>query len=368
MGKRELLLILGFAIAGVVVYQVAAPPAKDGEGFSFSRLWNRARAEMTSNSSSDEFTHTGTIPAEDVTELQVVDFRAAPQIVGEERADITWELRVRSTGPTPQKALESAQASKLVQDRVGSSLTFSFWSPEDSHQKTAALVVRVPKRLAVRLQNVGRPVVSDVASVRLDPVSGETKISQVEGAVTGTHRSGSLTVTGAGSLKILLSNSAARVTGVRSGATIDVRSGGSCSVADSAGALEIENANAEITVAMHKGPIRIGGTGGRVTVEGPTHETRIEVRNSEVEVALREPVTLIAQTTDEPLRLLLTGPLPVAIEAVTTGGGHVQASEFGLTPESEGDRQRLSTTIGDRASTKVVLRNLRSDIVIRKGK
>ena len=100
----------------------------------------------------------------------------------------------------------------------------------------------------------------------------------------------------------------------------------------------------------------------------PTDETRIEVRNSEVEVALKSAVNLTAQTTDQTLRLLLTGPPPVVIEAMASSGGKVQANEFGLTPEREDGRERLSTTLGDRASAKVLLRNLRSDIVIRKGK
>jgi hypothetical protein len=365
MGKRELLLILGFVIAGVVVYQVAAPPSKDGEGFSISRIWNRARAEMMSDSSSNEFTHTGTIPAEDVTEIQIMDFRYGPQIIGEQRDDVAYEYKVRSTGPTPQQALDYAKQSEILPDRMGSTLSFSFKFPQPG-QQTPALVLRVPKRLAIRLQNVGRPVVSEVASLRLDPATGETKISQVAGAVTGSHRGGSLLVSDVGSVKLLTSNSAARFVGIRNGATIDVRSGGSCSVADSGGPLEIENANAEIVVAQHKGSIRIVGTGGQVTVNGPTAETRIEVRNSEVEVAMSAPIALIAQTTDQPLRLLLTGPPPIAIEALTTG--QVQANEFGLTPERDGDRQRLSTTFGDRASTKVLLRNTRSDIVIRKGK
>lgn len=367
MGKRELLLILGFVIAGAVVYQVAAPPSKEGEGFSFSRLWNRARAEMMSDSSSGEYTHTGTIPAEDVTEIHLVDFRYGPQVIGEDRDDVAFEYKVRSTGPTPEQAVEYAKQSKVKPERFGSTLSFAFEFPTPGRQ-TPALVLRIPKRMALRLQNVIRPDVSDVASVRLDPVNGETRVSRVAGAVTGTYRGGSLTVSGAESLKIQVSNSSARLNGIRNGAIVDVRNGGSCAIADSNGALEIENANGEVTISQHKGTIKIAGAGGRIRVNGPTDETRIEVRNAEVEVALSAPVALNAQTSDEPLRLLLPGPLPIALEALATSGGHVQANEFGLTPESDGDRQRLITTFGDHASTKVILRNLRSDIVIRKGK
>lgn len=367
MGKRELLLILGFVIAGVVVYQVAAPPSKDGEGFSISRIWNRARAEMMSDSSSGEYTHTGTIPAEDITEIHLVDFRYGPSVIGEDREDVAFEYKVRSTGPTPQQAIEYAKQTLIQPERLGTTLSLGFQFPQPGRQ-TPVLVLRVPKRMAVRLQSIIRPDVSDVASVRLDPVNGETKISRVSGAVTGTYRGGSLVVTDVGSVKIQVANASARLSGIRNGATLDVRNGGNCAVTDSTGALEIENANAEITVSQHKGTIKIAGSGGRISVNGPTDETRIEVRNAEVEVAMSTPVALNAQTSDEPLRLLLTGPPPIVIEALTTSGGHVQANEFGLTPESEGDRQRLSTTLGDRASTKVILRNLRSDIVIRKGK
>ena len=39
MGKRELLLVVGFVIVGVVVYQVTAPPPAPGErGFSLGAV------------------------------------------------------------------------------------------------------------------------------------------------------------------------------------------------------------------------------------------------------------------------------------------------------------------------------------------
>ena len=93
-----------------------------------------------------------------------------------------------------------------------------------------------------------------------------------------------------------------------------------------------------------------------------------DLRRTEVEVTMRSAAPLTASTTDETLRLFLVGPPPVAIDALADGG-RIQAGEFDRSPEHDGTRQRLSANFGDGgASTKVALRNVRSDIVIRKGK
>ena len=368
MGKRELFIILGFALVGIVVYQITAPPAKDGEGFSFSRLWNRAREEMMSDSAAAEYTHVKTIavPAH-IKEIRFAEVPAGLRITGEERDDIAYEFKVNSTGPSPEKALEYAQASKILQDEVGASLTLQVWFPPQARQR-GSLTVKLPQRLAVRMQGLARPTVSDVAAVHLDPVSGETSLIGISGAVTGTHRGGALTIKDAGSVKVLLQNSAGRLSAIKGAAIVDVRNGGSLTVTDAAGPLEIESANSEITITAPAGTVRVGGAGGRVTIDGPNAETRVDVRNAEVEVVLRSAIDLTVQTTDEPLRLVLVGTPQVAIDALATDSGKIQASEFGLTPESADGRQRLTTTIGGTPRARVALRALRSDIVIRKGK
>jgi hypothetical protein len=366
MGKRELFLILGFVVVGVIVYQIAAPPAKDGEGFSLTRFWNNARREIGANSRNASTTLQGRIPISDrITEIRLSEAPRGLKVVGEDRTDIGYELFVQSTGPDEKTALEYARKSKVLPDELGPTLSLKVEFPAEGRQ-TASLVVHMPRKLAVRVQGGMGVQISDVAAAHLDPITGDSSVRSVAGTVTGAHRNGALVLALLGSVKLTVQNSNVKLTGVKNGATIDLR-GGSCAIADSNGALELDGTNAEITVGGHTGRIRIGGSGGRVTLDNPTDETRIDLRRTEVEVTLRSAAPLTASTTDETLRVFLVGPPPVAIDALADGG-RIQAGEFDRSPEHDGTRQRLSASFGSGTSTKVALRNVRSDIVIRKGK
>jgi hypothetical protein len=310
--------------------------------------------------------HEGTLPvAADITEIRLSEVPRGLRVEGEDRADIAYELKVSSTGPEPALALEYAKRTVLQPDALGQSLGLQVRYPEEGRQ-TASLALRVPRRLKVRTQSVSSGQIANVAAVHLDPAVGDTVVRDVAGAVTGTHQRGSLEVIGAGSVKLALQSTTTRLAGVRAGVTADLR-GGSFTITESAGALELDAANAETRVASHRGAIRIGGSGGRVDVEAPEAETRIDMRRAEVEVTLRAPIALTALTTDEVLRLILVGPPPVAIDAVATDGGEIQSGEFGLSAERTDTRQRVIATLGGDARAKIALRNLRSDMVIRSG-
>jgi hypothetical protein len=366
MGKRELVLILGFVVAGIIVFQLTAP-AGDGEGFSFSRLWNRARAEISSNSASATVARRDAIPVPaEVEELQLTDLPSGLQVSGEERADIQYELEVNSTGPDQQTAAESAKKVTVRSDRVGSLLTLSMFYPPEARQ-TAKATLRVPKRLSLRLQNGRRVTVTGVASVRLDPALGDTRLEGVAGAVTGTHRGGAIAITRAASVNLSVVNSSVTISEVARGIALDVRSGGNTTIEGTAGALEIEAVNATISVARHAGSIRMTGSGGRVSVDGPAADTRLEMRGTEIELMIRDAVPVTAQTSEDTLRVIVIGSPAVRIDALADGGT-IQAPEFGLQPEEIEGRQRLQASVGDRATATIALRNRRSDIVIRKGK
>ena len=73
MGKRELLIAVGFLVVGLVAYQLAAPPPKEGEhGFSLTRMFSEMRREIRGNPSRASVKLTGTLPvAEAITELRL---------------------------------------------------------------------------------------------------------------------------------------------------------------------------------------------------------------------------------------------------------------------------------------------------------
>ena len=59
MGKRELLLIVGFALLATVVYVATAPEQADGGArFAFGKLVDNIRREVRGNQASTEMTTT----------------------------------------------------------------------------------------------------------------------------------------------------------------------------------------------------------------------------------------------------------------------------------------------------------------------
>jgi len=200
MGKRELLIAVIFAALGIVVYQLTAAPPKPGErGFSLTQLFSGLRKEMRSNSVSAKETLTGALPLPaGITELRVTGGRGTPvTVTGESREDIGYEVAVESTGPDEATASSYAKNTQIKTDNLGESLALTIKFPGEARQ-TAQLVLKVPAKLAVRVENASKGKVSGVASVMLGNVSGEMAIEDVSGAITGAHRQGELTVSRAG--------------------------------------------------------------------------------------------------------------------------------------------------------------------------
>jgi hypothetical protein len=367
MGKRELLIAAAFIVVGALAYSFTAAPPKEGErGFSLRDIFSHIRREMRSDSSSAEFTHTGTIAvAAGIEEVRFNTGRSVPITVqGEDRRDIAYELAVQSTGPDPAAALDYAKRVTLKIDDLGSQLTLEVERPPEGRQ-TVALTMKVPARLAVRTESVGRMRVQSVSAVHMGMVSGETIAEAIRGEVTGTHRSGELTVTGAGSVNLILVGSRATFRGVERGLTLNARSG-ECEVADSRGRLAFTGTSARLQVSGVDGAIEIGGDGGQIRIDRPLRETRIDIRRAIVEVTLAAAVPLTILTSDEVIRLVLDGPPPVDVDAIASNG-NVDAADFGLTPEKTDRATRLSHAFGAKTA-RVILRNSHADIVLAKVK
>lgn len=364
MGKRELLIIVAFLAIGALVYQVSAPPAAEGRGFSFSRLMDSMRREMRGNPGHGAVERTQRIALRpDVAELRVSEVPRGVEIIGEAREDIEYVLKVESNGPDDAAAKTSAEKVAVVEDDLGFALALKVTYPREGSQ-TASLVLRVPERLTLRID--GRSIkVSNLASVDLDPAVGDTQVSGVAGALTGTHRTGRLIVEGAGSVDVSLQSSRATFTKVRDGVTISARSG-ECAITDSAGTIEIEQINVDLSITAPLGAVRVGGNGGQVSIVDPHAGVRVETRESEVEVALNRAVPVSVVTTGETLRLLVSDEGAVAIDAVASNGGRIQAAEFEAEAETTDRDARLSLTIGSGKPERVILRNSDGEIVIRR--
>jgi hypothetical protein len=367
MGKRELLIAAAFIVLGAIVYQFTAPPPKEGErSFSIGRIIDGFKREMREDSAQADFTQSGTIAvAADAEELRVnISRGVAVTIEGGDRPDIAYEMPVRSTGPDVASALENAKKSIVEIDDLGRQITVGTYFPPEGRQ-TASLTLKVPSRLMVRIESGGRPNVRGVAALHLGRTSGELTAEDIRDAVAGTHQSGEITIRNAGTVDLTVVSAQTRLTGIARGISLNARSG-TCEVAGSGGPLEFTGTSTRLTVTGHDGPIEIGGDGGRIQLVRPAKSVHVDIRRAEVEATLDAAVPVTILTSDQPLRLVLEGALPVEIDAIANHAA-VDASALGLEAVRTERAARLTHAFGDR-TVRIVLRNSRGDIVLARAK
>jgi hypothetical protein len=369
MGKRELFIILGFVVVGVVVYQLSAPPAEDAtRGFSLSTFIDRFRRQVRGNSASASVTTQQTIAiSKNLSETRISGI-AHLKIVGEDRQDIEYSLTVESNGPDEATARDFASRAKLTEDNLGPVLALRLNYPREMRQ-VASLSVRVPSRLRVRVE--GGPggsslEVSGVADVQLDAVVGDVRVKEVAGQVTGNHRNGDLSIADAQGATLVLVSSKATFDKIRGQLTLNARNG-RCRITGSAGPIDFEGTNEDISVTASTGTLRVRGTGGSVAIDDPRSEVNVDVRRAAIDVTIARAVPVTILTTDAPLRVRLTGPPPIALDTVATDGGTIDAGDFRLTPETVDTESRVRHAFGAGVAA-VALRNRRAAIVISETK
>jgi len=296
MGKRELLLIVAFAVAGAIVYQASAPPPAPGErSFSPSGILEHIRRGMRGNRASAESLNTSTHPVETaVTELQIASNPVELTIIGEDRTDISAELKVHSNAYDDAAAQRTAKETALKIDRNGIRLRATIDYPEEGRQ-TANLTLHVPARLQVKIDSArGRTRIANVAGIETDNGRGDTEIKQVEGRVAGNYRGGELRVVGAGSVKLTTIGTDVRLEQIAGQTSMNMRAGdlraaglGGPIDVDATG-VDVELENLEKTAGM----VRITAAAGSVSLKGLRTEARIDARGSDVDAIVDHPVPL----------------------------------------------------------------------------
>lgn len=366
MGKRELLIAIAFVVVGVVVYQVAATPAKPGQGFSFSNFFSNIRRELRANNASARTVIAGTIPAApNLKTARLAGVTRDIHVVGEARTDIAYELTVDSTGPDEATALEYAKQTKVSADDLGDSVGLRVTYPTPGRQ-TSEMLLRVPTRLGVRLETSSGADIKGIASVQFDGVTGDARVSEISGAVTGVHRNGQLTVTNVNNVKLTCQRSRSVFEGVAQDLILDVRDGG-CQIRGARGAIEIDEQRSEFRVEHNLGPLRVSGADGRLILVEPGGEVHVDVRRMPVDVSVQSPVMMSILTSADPIRLYVDGSPAITVDALSTGGS-VDGTDFGLQAETIDRDKRLIHTFGAGTSAgRITLRNQGGAIALRKG-
>lgn len=364
MGKRELLIILAFVVVGTVAYQFTAPPAEDSSrSFSFSDIFNSARREMRGNPASATITKVKVFPAAASLDEFRVNGPVAMTVTGEDRSDIECQMTITSNGPDDETAKAWADKVDLTPDDLGRTFVVRTYFPPEGNQE-ATLVIRVPKRLAVRVEAFRSAEVSNVAAAHVEASRGTVTLTGIAGAVTGVHQDNSLSVKGAGSVKMRLLRLKGTFAGIKDGVILDLRDS-EATVTESAGAAEIDLARGEVTLTAHKGEATVRGTDGRVVLDRPAAEASVDVRRTEVEATVATAVPLTLITTDNTVRLRIDGTPRMTIDAAAIDG-KIQATEVALEPTSDDRGAKLVHTFGAPGGPKVTMRSTGGDVVIRK--
>ncbi|MEO6223314.1 MAG: hypothetical protein ABIP90_08685 [Vicinamibacterales bacterium] len=366
MGKRELLIIIAFVGVGTLAYQIAAPPATGNSGFSFTKIFSEARKEIRGNPGHGKFVHTASIPVPvGLREVRLIGVNENVKILGDARTTIDYEFTVNSSGSDDEAAVALAKETALKRDELGDAIVFRAAYPKPGSQRSS-IVMHVPARLAVRVESSTGVEVTDVAAVHMEATRGAVALTNVAGAVTGVQQDGDFTLNGAGSVKLRLLRSKNTISKVAAGISLDLRDA-DCNVTESAGTLEVDETRSDLSVTGHKGAITVRGNEGSITISRPTEETRVDVRRAEVELLVERAVSMTIITSDEPIRLILTGAPAFSLDAAASDAS-IQGMELELKAEVTEADARLSHQFGAKSDVRITLRNTRGDIILRKSK
>jgi len=367
MGKRELLLIVAFVTAGAAVYYATAPAAAPGQqGFSISRILDHLRREVRGNRSSAEVTSTTAIPlSPGITEVRFETGSAPLTISGEDRADVLCELQVWSSGFDEAEARKYAGETAVKTSEAGVSLVIGIKYPEPATQR-GSLVVRMPKSMAVRVQpSRGKIEIGDVASVELVEARGQATVRRVSGRVAVIHRGGALTIEDVSAMKLNTRGSGVVLKNIRGEAALQVQAG-EVRAESLAGPIEVESNGTRLKfddLTWTRKPIKINAVGGSVSLGGLRTETRIDGRDTRIDVAVAEPALIsIYNEADEPMGVTLP-PRGFKLDALATNGRLTVAPGLPEVTTRE-DEQRSIGPVGGGGPT-ITLRASRGNITIK---
>jgi hypothetical protein len=365
MGKRELLLIVGFVVFGAIVYQITAPPPREGEqGFSLSRMMDTIRREVRGNRASAEVVQTqtyGVAPGSEEIRLRLGT--ESLTITGEDRGDIGSELRVWSNGFDSAEAERYARETTLKVSDSGSIVSIEIHYPEEARQR-ANLVLRVPARMRLQVARYsGRLNITNAAAAELLDTRGTTNVRQIAGGVIAAHRGGDLTIADAGAVKLNTRGSDVTVSRIRGNVSIQTQAG-EVRGSELGGTVDIETSATDLTMdKLEKtpGPIRVNASAGEVRLRGLAAETRIDARNTLIDLVIDQPAAITVYNEDEDVTI--TAPRAGYRLDATVKGGQLTAPEPLEVTDSD-DEQRAAGSIGGGGPT-LTLRVTRADLRVR---
>jgi hypothetical protein len=365
MGKRELLLISGFAVIGVLVYQLTMPASADTGG-SFSAWWARVRSHLTEHWIEKRYERKAEVAVQADVKTLSVDFgRATATIVGEARDTVAVDVSGVIFGADEGQAQELERQIGLTVEPDGGVMRVALALPkrdELTRRPTRQFTIRVPARLAIEARLGGGELsIQQVGAVHLPTAAGNVRIEAITGAVTGDLERGMLEVERVGSLAMKIRRCEARLEAIAGALEVDARG---CELrarkVGGPSTLDIENVEGELEEA--DGPVKITGKGGAFHVRGAKGAIDATTDRTTLYLLPAAPVAITASVERDTLEITLPRG-GVVVDAAATQGD-IRSPE-GLLTVTRGEEIVKATGAVGGGGPRIELRTTRGDIVIR---
>jgi putative adhesin len=285
-------------------------------------------------------------------------------VIGEDREDAAFDLRVTSSGFDEAEARRWAEATVLKIDRAGPALVIELKYPREARQ-TAKLNIKVPSRMRVRMEPSGsRLEIANVAAFEAANTSGTATIRNIAGTVTINHRGGELTIDRAGALRLTTRGTETKIHHITGTVTAQTISG-DLTATDLIGPVEIDARDTDVHLDQIKGlkaPLRVNATNGRVEIAGLRTEARIDGNDTDLEVAFDAPAPVTIYNMSQDITVT-PPPAGYSLDAVATDG-RITIEDGAVKATGDNAEQRATGSIRGGGAA-LTLRATRGDIVVR---
>jgi hypothetical protein len=340
MGKRELLLLIGFLAFGFVVYQVTAPaPNPERESFSFSKFMGQLKAEMHGETAESSVTRTATAePPAGSARLVIPEYRGTLTLVGEDREDIAAELQAVVYGLDENQAEARAKNLALSLDKKhGDDLyTMIEWPSDAKRRPRLDLTVKLPTHVPVLLElRYGEANVRHLASIRFGEARGKVRITEVD-TVEGSFVNGDVEILKAGTVDLTLRRTPTRIEHVLHALKLEADHGDLwLRQVDGETTLKLERLDCDLEEL--KGPGTFDADHVKLEVTNIAAPVTVRARHTSVKATLARAVPMNIETSDEQLDVH-TPEEGVTIDA-RVQDGQIRVTNQGEKDESEKDEK-----------------------------
>lgn len=361
MGKRELLLILGFVVVGTVLYQATAPSAPKGDGFSLSEVIRDVRREMGDRKAVREVereTHAAVAPGTE--RVRVQDFRGRLRVsaVDGDTIRLAATITLRGLDDADLDRLEKALEIHLVQG--GDAVDVDVRLGDEGTRPDQTLTLEVPRHLGLELEGRGVADVRDVAALTLDEFRGDVTVAGVRGETAGSHREGRIEIGEGARVELEARRSTVRL--VRpAAATLDVETS-DVEVTDAAGPVTIAGERSTLEVIGGSGPVSVTGSGGTLKLRDIGGPVDVDAERLTVSLAMRQPAPVTVEVERDDLDVTLP-PGALSLD-VRVDRGEMRLPD-GLTPTRDGDVVTASSAF-DGGGPRVALTVTRGTLIVRR--